>query len=144
MGYISAEDAASILKELKSDGDTVKKTRILVCEMKKILPDNKTGIRKCLAKIGCGLFDDLIMLKETGYTLKGETIEYILDVKRNKEEIIKNGDCISLNTLALKGSDIIGFGVTEGPEVGRILNIMFDKVLENPELNNRKELEKLL
>ena len=29
-----------------------------------------------------------------------------------------------------------------GPEIGKVLNFLFEKVMENPELNNKKQLLK--
>ncbi len=49
-----------------------------------------------------------------------------------------------MNHLEITGNDIIRIlGITPGPEVGRIKQLLFEKVLDDPSLNNYKELKKL-
>ena len=59
-------------------------------------------------------------------------------------EILSRGDCISLKQLALTGRDLIALGVKPGPELGQKLAFLFRKVLEQPELNEKETLKKLL
>ena len=55
-------------------------------------------------------------------------------------EIIENGDCISLKQLAVSGSDLIKAGVEAGPKLGEILNSLFEHVLDVPEHNTKDYL----
>ncbi len=48
------------------------------------------------------------------------------------------------NQLNITGEDIIGiFGVKPGPEIGRIKQILFEKVVDDPKLNNYDDLKKI-
>ncbi|MDR2602903.1 MAG: CCA tRNA nucleotidyltransferase [Spirochaetaceae bacterium] len=49
---------------------------------------------------------------------------------------------LSLKDLALKGSDLIEAGFSEGPEIGAALNALLQKVIEDPLLNEREKLLK--
>ncbi len=50
----------------------------------------------------------------------------------------------NINMLKIKGDDIARIlGIPFGPEIGRIKHILFEKVLDDPELNNYHDLEKL-
>ncbi|MEN8210845.1 MAG: HD domain-containing protein [Thermodesulfobacteriota bacterium] len=50
----------------------------------------------------------------------------------------------NINMLRLKGDDIAGIlDIPPGPEIGRIKQILFEKVLDDPELNNYDDLKKL-
>jgi len=50
----------------------------------------------------------------------------------------------NINMLKLKGDDIAGIlDISPGPEIGRIKQILFEKVLDDPELNNYDDLKKL-
>jgi tRNA nucleotidyltransferase (CCA-adding enzyme) len=51
---------------------------------------------------------------------------------------------VSLRDLALGGDDLIEAGVTPGPEVGRILRLLLQKVLDDPALNTREHLLELV
>ncbi|MCK5838085.1 MAG: CCA tRNA nucleotidyltransferase, partial [Desulfobacula sp.] len=47
-----------------------------------------------------------------------------------------------MNQLEITGNDIIQLtGVTPGPEIGRIKQMLFEKVLDDPELNNSDDLK---
>ncbi|MBU8849216.1 MAG: CCA tRNA nucleotidyltransferase [Desulfobacterales bacterium] len=49
-----------------------------------------------------------------------------------------------VNCLKITGNDIIQvLGITPGPQVGRIKQMLFEKVLDDPELNNYDDLKKL-
>ena len=48
-------------------------------------------------------------------------------------------NCFGVKDLAINGRDLIKMGFKEGKEVGKTLNILLDKVMENPMLN-KKEL----
>lgn len=53
------------------------------------------------------------------------------------EQIMASGDCVSLKTLAVNGSD---FPALEGRQVGRLLHRLLLHVLEHPEDNERQRL----
>ena len=48
--------------------------------------------------------------------------------------------CLKLSELAIGGKDLIAIGVKPGPDMGRILKVLLDRVLEEPELNTREQL----
>ena len=64
------------------------------------------------------------------------------EIRRLREEIIRDGDCVSLKELAVKGRDLLEAGVERGPMVGKILDHLFDLVLLHPEKNDRELLLK--
>ena len=58
------------------------------------------------------------------------------------DEIVASGDCLTLKDLRVNGKDLIALGVSQGKEIGRILNTLLAMVLEQPELNQRDVLLK--
>ena len=44
--------------------------------------------------------------------------------------------------MAVKGEDLIAWGMKPGKEIGVVLNQMFQEVLEHPEHNNEEYLKK--
>jgi hypothetical protein len=56
------------------------------------------------------------------------------------EVIRERGDATSIKELALSGEDLIQAGLTPGPELGRMLTRLLDRVLEDPRLNTRESL----
>jgi tRNA nucleotidyltransferase (CCA-adding enzyme) len=65
------------------------------------------------------------------------------DIIKYHDEIIAEGDALSIKDLAIGGKDLIAMGVTPGPKMGEILSQLLDAVLEDPELNNREDLSNI-
>ncbi len=63
-------------------------------------------------------------------------------VEQYSEEILKAGDCIRLKDMAVTGRELIDAGMKPGPEMGTVLNRLFQLVLEKPECNNKEYLMK--
>jgi tRNA nucleotidyltransferase (CCA-adding enzyme) len=63
---------------------------------------------------------------------------------RRVEEEIRAANAFSLRDLAIDGNDVMReLGITPGPEVGRILSALFERVLDEPALNTREKLIEL-
>jgi tRNA nucleotidyltransferase (CCA-adding enzyme) len=45
-----------------------------------------------------------------------------------------------MGDLAVDGQDLIGVGFTEGPELGRVLRVLLDEVIDDPGRNERRLL----
>lgn len=58
-------------------------------------------------------------------------------------EVIEKDLVLTTNDLQITGEDIKKLGVTEGPEIGRILAYLLNEVEANPSLNTKSELIKL-
>ncbi len=55
------------------------------------------------------------------------------------------GDALTVGDLALGGGDVIRLlGVPPGPVIGRALELLLGRVLEDPSLNTRDALERML
>lgn len=133
MSNVDESDATVILKELKTDNDTLYKVTTLIRESKNLMPDTEVGIRHLLNRIGPELFDDLVLLLEAS----GEIIAL-------KEKIIERGDAYNLKMLALTGKDLIEMGYETGPAIGDVLDTLLSKVMEDPSLNEKDKLKRSL
>ncbi|WP_033398353.1 CCA tRNA nucleotidyltransferase [Desulfospira joergensenii] len=79
-------------------------------------------------------------LSKSPYTLS----QIRLRLQKIRDEITTRA-AFNLNDLAVDGEDIIEvLEIEPGPEVGRIKELLFEKVLENPALNSKKYLVHLL
>ena len=71
------------------------------------------------------------------------------EIKLRIEMILKeiNSDknqAFTINDLEISGRDIIKIlNINQGPKVGHILDYLFEKILADPELNNKSALKKL-
>ena len=59
------------------------------------------------------------------------------------QECLKNQTCLTKKDLALNGSDLIAMGMKQGKDVGTVIDMLFDEVLDNPDLNQKEKLTEL-
>ena len=141
--------AKAILRRLKFDNDTIAK----VCRLVKWHDDRPEprmrSVRRAVNRIGEDLFPLYLeiqradMLAQSEYRREEKTAR--LDgVAACYEEILREGQCVSLKNLAITGRDLIAEGFQPGPELGAILNRMLEHVLEYPEDNEKERLLELL
>ncbi len=139
---LGAEKAEAILSRLRFDNETKKAVCELVRHHEDRFEPSPKAIKRVLGKIGSSLYDDLLTLmyaddlgKKPEYqNPKSFYDEYRLIAKK----IVEEGECFYLKKLAVGGSDLISLGISPGPEMGRILNVLLEKVI-NGELSNEKE-----
>lgn len=144
---LSFEKSIEILKRLKYDNDTIKKVSTLIKYHDREIAATKKSIRKLLNLIGENMFRDLLKVKYADIMAQNpdkfqDRMDKLVIIKNKLNEIIEQNECVSFKDLKINGKDLIELGIAPGKEIGRLLNICLDKVLGNPELNNRKELLK--
>ena len=56
------------------------------------------------------------------------------------KEIQSENSCLKISDLAINGKDLENEGIPPSPEMGKILNILFDEVLEDKTENTKSAL----
>lgn len=141
----SARIAGEILRRLKFDNATRHKVTELTAYHDFPFPISLKGVRKALSLMGEELF--LLLLKvctadsmgKNDYA-RAEYLPKLAEVKEYYKEITEAGDCVSLKTLAIKGSDLISAGMKPGKAIGDCLQKCLEQVLECPERNTKEYL----
>ena len=62
------------------------------------------------------------------------------DLARVLEEVIRADEAFSLKQLELSGRDVMGLGVSEGPEIGRVLDACLEAVIDERIPNDHERL----
>ena len=132
----STKQAEAVLKGLKMDNETIGNVSRMIEGAKETLPLEKPAVRRAMSRYTPYQLEGALKLKELMGSPDAE------EIRRLREEIIRDGDCVSLKELAVKGRDLLEAGVERGPMVGEILNHLFDLVLLYPEKNDRELLLK--
>lgn len=57
--------------------------------------------------------------------------------------LLESGYCLSLKELKINGDDLKRLGFREGAEIGKVLEHLLERVINEPELNKKEILEKL-
>lgn len=140
--------AGEILRRLKFDNDT----REQVCRLIRFHDDrpklSPRNVRRAISRIGAENMPALFAVKRAdtlGQSMyqREEKLQYIKDYEELFHEIQREGQCVSKKTLALGGRDLIAMGMKPGEELGRMLDTLFEHVLEDPSLNTKERLSEL-
>ena len=145
----SAEIAKSILDRLRYGRDFVRECVHLVENHMFLYRDewNRGTVRRFIQRIGKGNLDDLYALRAADCLSREQTeeLERLDALRKRVADEIKNDDVFKITDLAIDGGDVIRvLGVEPGSEVGRILHEVLEEVLDDPGLNNKDRLVKLL
>ncbi len=113
-----------------------------------------TRIRRFMTTINPALLEDFTALAEAeilseGYPGTAEQaqsgIEGIRRLGDRMRVQLKRLSASNVRELALSGDDIIKIlDIPPGPEVGKVLRRLFDLVLENPDINTRERLSRIV
>lgn len=106
------------------------------------------AIRRFILKIG-GMdnFNDLIKLRLADATANPKTTFSSLEVQALQgrvSRLLEQDSILKTTDLKINGTDLIKLGVDPGPEIGRVLKLLLDEVLDDPALNDAEILSKIV
>ena len=141
---VSAKLADEMLQSLKFDNKTRERVVTLVEYHDVQIPNRERSVHKWLGRLGPETFFQLLEIKRAdgmgqAYELVKDRLAELEEMKSKAEEIIAQGQCVSLKDLAVNGRDVIAAGIAPGPEVGRVLDRLLEQVL-NGEVSNEREV----
>jgi len=104
------------------------------------------AVRRFLAKVGPDAVEDLFALREADNEGSGvpRDAEDLAELRARVNAELASGPILDRSALAIDGTDLMTeLGLPAGPAVGRILNALFERVVEEPGLNDRPTLLRL-
>lgn len=139
------EVTKQILRRLKFDNETVNRVCQLIQYHDVDIDDNKKAVRKMVNKVSEENFLDLLKVKRAdimaqSHYKRDEKLSNVNAVSKLFKEIIRDKECVSLKTLAVRGQDLIDNGIKPGKQMGLILATLLEEVIEDPKNNNYPHL----
>ncbi len=134
---LTGAKTSNIKDKLKADNKLVDQLRCLEKVSDIPVPSSKTELKilyKEIKEEHCDLY-----LSYVAVMFDQETINKI---KGFHDDILKNAEAFSIAHLAVNGNDISALGF-KGETIGMVLNALIEKVIEKPQLNNKKSLIEL-
>lgn len=137
--------ARQILKRLKFDNDTINR----VCRLVRWHDDrpklSERNVRRAMNRIGAENMQDLFAVKRADTQAqsmyeKQQKMDYIEEFENLYQQVLDKGQCVKKKDLAINGRDLIAIGMKPGRQLGEVLDHLFEKVLDQPELNTREQL----
>ena len=140
-----AEMARLILRRLKFDNDTTKRVCLLVRyhdDRPTVTPRN---VRRAISRIGVENMEALFAVKRADTLAQSmyerqKKLAYIDAYEETYRKIIKEGQCVQKKDLAINGRDLIAQGMHTGKEMGEVLQSLYERVLDDPQLNKKETL----
>ncbi len=147
----SAKMANVILRRLKLDNHTIAAVCNLVLNHDYGISGDGLGIRsfrRFLASLGKDNFEDFIALRkadmagQSDYNLESRN-RAVNEMEEMYRVVMEEQQCIRISDLAISGRDLIGLGMKPGRDIGNMLNMLLERVLDEPEQNSRERLLQL-
>ena len=144
---VGAAMAEDILRRLKFDNDTIHR----VCRLVRY-HDYGNGVemdlrlaRRAMHRMGQECFPAIFAIRRADIcaqseSLRREKLDMLERWQGLYNEIKEKNQCVSLKTLAVKGSDLLAAGWKPGKELGEALQRLLELVLEEPERNTKESL----
>ncbi len=106
------------------------------------------AVRRFIRNVGGpGVVDDLMKLRIADASANPKSVFNPSELQVLAERIasLRAEDMtLKVTDLDLSGHDLMEMGVTEGKEIGKILNYLLERVIDEPKLNDREKLKQLV
>ena len=158
--------ARTILRDLKLDRESIEGGSHFAALFSEEEVESPYALRKRIARYGLKMVRDFYEMRlallqqdeeELYSPLESDLLESkrrtgeIITTKKQAESIVKERllwitkvesekNCVSLSELMLSGKDLISLGVSPGKRMGEILQLAFDRVLQEPKENEKEKL----
>ena len=158
--------ARKILRDLKLDRESIEGGSHFAALFSEEEVESSYALRKRIARYGLKMVRDFYEMRlallqqdeaESYSPLESDLLEAkrrtgeIIITKKQAESIVKERllwitkvesekNCVSLSELMLSGKDLISLGVSPGKRMGEILQLAFDRVLQEPKENEKEKL----
>lgn len=129
------------LNKLRFDKNTIHSV-IIICTNKDYFKniERKKDLKKFVNLIGVDMAYKILEYNLIEFSKECITIKKIINTLNY---FLKNNDPIFLKDLNITGTDLIKELNLKGKDIGLMLNILLEKVHENPKINNKSDLLKL-
>ena len=143
--------AAEMMERLRFPKRDIERVALLIREHNwHYLPEwNDATVRRTLARIGADELGALWALRRADLKARGRLVEEGLENQRQLEERfaaeLSRSNALRVTDLAIGGEDVMReLNIGPGPLVGGVLAKLLDRVLDDPDLNTRPKLIRLM
>ncbi len=149
---LSAAMAERILRRMTMPARMIKDALSLIRWHDAKVTADPVSIRRWMAMLGEEQLLRLLEVKRADNLAQNRAVSdrqpEIAEIRRHTLAIIQEHPCLTLGELAIGGKELATLGIKNGPELGRILNLLLDRVIDGELPNEREtlinEAEKLL
>jgi tRNA nucleotidyltransferase (CCA-adding enzyme) len=132
------------LRALRISNVTIDQVGLLVKYHGVHIDVDKKSVKRWLNRLSEPLFRDLIAIKRGDNLAKASKyhsrLESLQRLEALLDQVIAEKACFSLKDLAVNGHDLIGLGIKNGEEIGRILKLLLAGVIDEVYQNEKDVL----
>jgi tRNA nucleotidyltransferase/poly(A) polymerase len=138
---IGARKADELLHRLKCSNADIERVARLVALQSELFPPDAPDpvVRRWLAHVTPAFVPDLFRLRVALARARGQQGSDLAERWRTARRVLRARPPLTVSELALDGADLKVLGLEPGPLFGQILRALHERVLDDPSLN-RKEL----
>jgi len=146
----SALLAGEIMERLRFSNEVIKEvTNLIVFHMVNYNRKWSDGaVRRLIRRVGPDNMDHLILFRKADLSAHGHVDGNMLllsELEKRAKRIRKGSMANRIGDLAIGGDKVMDIlGISPGPDVGRFLKILLERVTDHPELNTEQGLMDLL
>lgn len=135
-----------IMRRLKYDNATRVTVTTLIHNHGIVFRPDPKQARKLLSRLGEELLRLLIELEYADVKSQNpihteERVANIQAFSQIVDQVLEAEQCFSLRHMELRGKDLLSMGLSQGPEIGKVLNALLDQVVEGQLPNEKQALE---
>lgn len=108
---------------------------------------SEAAIRRFMRRVGIKNLTDLFVLRQADTQAMEREIDdaYLKELQGRIQRVIEEEEALHIKDLKVDGEDVMRIlKIQPGPRVGEVLNFLMEKVLDDPRLNQRETLLKLI
>ena len=139
-----AEMAEEIMSRLKFDSRSKSDVVTLVRSHSRKIEASPGAVKRAMNRLTPEIFFDLLKLQRADNAALNPNLsqraKHYDKLKAMADDIIRDDQCFSLKNLKVNGRDLLGLGVPRGPEIGRILEILLEQVIDGDIPNEKRAL----
>ncbi|APH21010.1 CCA tRNA nucleotidyltransferase [Clostridium botulinum] len=144
----SAKICENRMRKLKYSNKEIENVRELVYWHMNICDNTSLkSIKKFIKNISVDRLEYLFKLKVADISASVYCYEDYADIFKTKyecERVLNEKQPLTIKDLDINGYDLMKLGINQGKEIGIMLNKLLDVILENPNLNNKEDLIKIV
>lgn len=138
--------AERVLTGLKYPNQFTKDVCTLVTYHDIYTPRERSQVHRLLCKLGPDLYDKLKVLQKADILAHAKPglkrLDKLKYMSEFADELRESGAAFAVKDLEITGDDIIALGIAKGPEVGKVLEELFEQYLDEKIANKRDLLIK--
>ncbi|MGN0243613.1 MAG: CCA tRNA nucleotidyltransferase [Lachnospiraceae bacterium] len=148
MGVMMAKE---ILRRLKLDNHTIRTVSTLIHwhDLRWGSTVSAKQVRRAASKVGKELFPQLLQVQRADVLAQSqlyqrEKLEMLDKIAELYQDILESEQCLAIKDLAIDGNQLMQLGIPQGKQIGEILKMLLEMVVEEPSLNQYSSLVEIL